>query len=1029
MLKNSFYPYIEKYINEYLHGFTKDQFQIGVMSGETLKLENLNLRPDKINETLDDKNYSFWLKAGLISKISIAASIMNIIGEKPLNILIDGIDVILTPSYKWIIKNLNSFVEENQNHIKDPYDEKENNSFNIFQKKVNIFDNSIFTKEKLLEIFKDKGKISKMINKMFKSFFKFYYSKNFSINANLKNIHIRFEDDQLINYTGDIALGFKIDNFEIILSSEGIMKRNNFKLQKFDVYWESNAKILIPSDTLNNSFDEEGKLKETYYDMLKNLNFGKFSYLKNTQFLVKDFNCKGNFGTQNLDKGNIDLFNKREKNFRIYFQYASSELNVNLFPDLLNIFNNFKKFIREFSVLEQVQDFKPMKKPYNKNNPIVKEMLNYVNDNKRSQLSKIFLYKKKMLVRDWLYYFYWCKKCKSSIYGKTINPLRLEFSRFFNLCFNDMMELNNSIDLKKEKDKDKKSVSTISNLNNNNQMSKATEDNPNPDNINISFTGEFLIKGVNFSLNLLKNNNNDLINLKLGGIDVKLNVTKEKFIFNLGIKNITFGPNKLISGERVQISNPNSRRNNINNNNINNNSNILNQKRGSFNVKTDENSISKLIKKYNPQYEQSQKVINEAFNQLSNNSKNKIPKTNNNPNILRGKTPLNLYNNSNKPSNTKNNFISSFLNVNENNNPALQIIELTKEKNNYSVSQAINNFNVNKIMNRPQQSKLKSKGISIKMGNGEITQLNLLEINSKIQSYGFNISFIKPNDNNPDILKVNFGIIRLNLFQQYISSCLSIISEYQNYINQPQMKSVVKVESGLKLQKQLYTMKKYIYEYLINLSNEKKTEQIVQYINYLKQEIDTFEKLMENNNFEVNYIFSLFSKGIEVYFDYENFEWVYYNNEKGKNNILGKAILPQIDLNFKLTENLIYIKFFDFEFEINDLGKTKIFLNTIMKIMEEKLQTTKIFIEPCLIQYKIEMEKLNETNKKDSTIIIDKKNETFNQIPLIKNHHKETNDNRGITKTLQDNESLDNLSNFIVQKEDENSIGLGLKLN
>ena len=243
------------------------------------------------------------------------------------------------------------------------------------------------------------------------------------------------------------------------------------------------------------------------------------------------------------------------------------------------------------------------------------------------------------------------------------------------------------------------------------------------------------------------------------------------------------------------------------------------------------------------------------------------------------------------------------------------------------------------------------------------------------------------------------------------------------------MKSVVKVESGLKLQKQLYTMKKYIYEYLINLSNEKKTEQIVQYINYLKQEIDTFEKLMENNNFEVNYIFSLFSKGIEVYFDYENFEWVYYNNEKGKNNILGKAILPQIDLNFKLTENLIYIKFFDFEFEINDLGKTKIFLNTIMKIMEEKLQTTKIFIEPCLIQYKIEMEKLNETNKKDSTIIIDKKNETFNQIPLIKNHHKETNDNRGITKTLQDNESLDNLSNFIVQKEDENSIGLGLKLS
>ena len=276
MLKNSLYPYVEKYINKYLYGFTKEQLEVGVMSGK-IGLENLNLRPDNINEKLDDKNQPFWLKAGLISKISVTASIMNIIGEKPLNVVIDGIDVILTPSYKWIIKNLNSFVEENKIHIKEPYDQKENNSYDIFQKKVNIFDNSIFSKEKIIEVFKDKSKVSKMINKMFKKFLKFYYSKNFSVNAIIKNIHIRFEDDQLINYIGDIALGFKIDSIEITLSSEGIMKRNSFKLQKFDVYWESKAKILIPSDTLNNSFDEEGKLSESYYIMLKKLNFGKFS--------------------------------------------------------------------------------------------------------------------------------------------------------------------------------------------------------------------------------------------------------------------------------------------------------------------------------------------------------------------------------------------------------------------------------------------------------------------------------------------------------------------------------------------------------------------------------------------------------------------------------------------------------------------------------------------------------------------------------------------------------------------------------
>ena len=180
-------------------------------------------------------------------------------------------------------------------------------------------------------------------------------------------------------------------------------------------------------------------------------------------------------------------------------------------------------------------------------------------------------------------------------------------------------------------------------------------------------------------------------------------------------------------------------------------------------------------------------------------------------------------------------------------------------------------------------------------------------------------------------------------------------------MKQPQMKSPIKVSTGLKLQKQLYTMKKYIYEYLINLSNEKKNEQIKKYIEYLKEEIQRAEKLMEDdNNFEINYLFSLFSKGFEIYFNYENFECVYYNNEKGKNTILGKAIIPEIDFNCKLTSSLIYVKLFDFEFEINDLGNTKNLLNTLMKIMEEKLKTTKIFIEPCLIQMKAEMENNNK---------------------------------------------------------------------
>ena len=98
-------------------------------------------------------------------------------------------------------------------------------------------------------------------------------------------------------------------------------------------------------------------------------------------------------------------------------------------------------------------------------------------------------------------------------------------------------------------------------------------------------------------------------------------------------------------------------------------------------------------------------------------------------------------------------------------------------------------------------------------------------------------------------------------------------------MNQPQMKSPIKVASGLKLQRQLFTMKNYIYQYLIKLPSDKQNEQIKKYIDYLKEEIEKGKKLMNDGNYEINYLFSLFSKGIEIYLDYDSFECVYYNNE------------------------------------------------------------------------------------------------------------------------------------------------------
>ena len=76
-----------------------------------------------------------------------------------------------------------------------------------------------------------------------------------------------------------------------------------------------------------------------------------------------------------------------------------------------------------------------------------------------------------------------------------------------------------------------------------------------------------------------------------------------------------------------------------------------------------------------------------------------------------------------------------------------------------------------------------------------------------------------------------------------------------------------------------------------------------------------------------------------------------------------------------------------------------------MKIMEDKLKSTKIFIEPCLIQMKTEMENNNKTNTNNipvPIILSDNQSESHKN-RNIKN--KKLENNKEITKTLQENES------------------------
>ena len=1124
MIKNQLYPYIESYLKEYLHGFTKEQLDIGIRDGQ-IKFDNLNLRPDGVNQKMDEKNIPFWIKAGLISKITIGCSIMNFIGEKPLDVLIEGLDIILNPSYKWIIKNMDSFIIENKIMMKGAYDPNDNNSMDIFTKKINVLDNSIFKKEYIEEIFKDKTKLSNEINKVFKFCTKFYYQKNFLINLIIRNIHIRLEDDQLINYTGDLALGMKIDSLELILSSEGIMKRDSLKINKLCLYWEDPAEILIPSSLLNISI-KDGKLDESYYTNVQKIKFQKFKYSKNNKFILQNFSCHVKFGTKVINKSKMDFFNKdNNNNYRFYSQFISNDLNFNFFPELMKINQNFNKFVSEFTVLEQVQDFKPMKKPYNPKNQTFIEFMEFINKNKNPKYAKNFNRKKKMLVRDWLFYFYWCQKCKLSLIGKKINPLRLEFSRFYNLCYiyqNDFF--NNNLNILDSKD-------NTNNINNNIPMIDIPNENKvgiedyNPDKINISYISDINIKSININLHPChKNPNIDFICIKINNIEIKLSLLKTKFDFLFCCNSISFAPNKLSEVEKVYISSFRKKREqqNTNINYQQNNNNLYEDNYSQIINNIEENTgLTGLVNKYNPNYKLKLKIIDEALEKIGNNknktrkknsigdldSTSKNPSVNININNINNNDNISVFNTNNDINNSNNlndskydiNNYNIIINLNGTNkgkkhyfmkrntsfartilsnyegSPQLQKIELKRQKNNYSISQAILDYNTKKarlrdseyyttsnhnsssnIFNASNYSTYNSntKIKSIKNSNIQINNNNIVNSNTKLprgkpplplnlstnrknktsrtqlistgENTKINIFDILSSNNNTnnekallfkmekyndeksvDSFDIKLGNIRFNLYSNYISTCLNIFSDYKDLLKQPIIKSIKKLENSIIIQKELLKMKKYIYKYITNLPEEKKNIQIKEYLKFLEKEIEQGVKMgIESDIYEINYLFNFFPKGIEFSFDYEIFELIYYNSKKN-NKISGRALLPAPELYFKLDFDKIDIKLFDFEIELEDLDDMKYILLQVWKIIQDKINIAKLFIEPCLTDIRNNLNNL-EQKQRDSSKLKNRKKSKFDLIENLKNMKNIKSKSNSINSNIKSNNNENN---------------------
>ena len=1103
ILKNKFYPYIEKYIKEYLHGFEKDRIDIQLTKGE-VNLEKMSLRPDTINKIMDEQNVPFWIKVGLITKIHVGASLLSVIGEIPIEVEIEGINIILSPSYKWIINNIDKLKNKDNNDMSSETPNPLGND--IFNKKPDEFDTSIFNIKKIQEIFTDKTAISNILNGLFKSLYSFYTAPNFSVNIKIKKIHIRFEDDELINYTGDIAYGLRIDLIQIKAGNKGNMKKNGIKLESLDIYWEDNAKILISSQFLNSCI-EDGKLQERYYKNLKTVRFEKFENLISTKYIVQDFNFSLNLGTKSEKRGDLDIFNLKTPPSMVYFQLASNELNVNCYPDFLKIMNNFNEFLSQFPIIDKVKDYRPFIKPTNGNN------LNYMNlvenyrknviDNKN---------KGKMLVRDWINYIYWFQKSKNGEKRKIINPIRTEFVRFYNICFKKMDIHEKKEEKAPSKEEKNKNKEKSTNSNPNPPETKTTEtptpkENETPTEIkepeeklipkDFEFSSriDLLIKGLNISLHSsLDDKVKEYISICINGVEIKIRLDKTIFEFNLKVKTIDLGPSNLIVGERIIIQ-PKSYRKAIPEQSMTSlKTNIPYGNLSTYNYISLPNSelgsnITGLIKKYNPRHEEKIKVIDEALELAQSQSrvmslaasefgdvgkfrgpkiKSKTPFGNEGENLGHSIINVNINNNVNDlgktygtvlvPRNVS--FAKNLIDGYETNSLQNRRYQRKKDKE-MNISQAINDYNSYKIYEKsknkfrtshsPQPSLSSSRfnlresrfGINPVSARNKNTPLNLLEIFSNTEVGALSIKFTKYN--NPitiDNLAIQIGTIRLNLFVNYLLDILRILSDFKKATNIPK---IAKSEGPNAVSgKIILEIQEYFYKYITEKMPDKdKTESVIEYMEYLRKEISSKKKFSSKpQHYDLNQIFTVFPKGFDFHFDYENIELVAYD----KNNIVStKMIIPSNEFIFGINFTKIFIKLLDLEMDISDLNRCESIIEQLKGLAEDKFKVVQIVLKPCYKEIKEGIEPLLKDNEEEYKQILKNANNNINlnnnndninamvNIPqdnaqnLVKNEQKNINQENILMQKNKENELLDLMiknhkdNELLIQKQKEKS--------
>eukprot|EP00347_Sterkiella_histriomuscorum_P010120 403377528 len=324
---------------------------MSVLKGN-INLSNVNVKPNKANKFLQSMMVPFALKAGTIGKLQLKISLLQM-WNSPVEIDIDDLFIILGPNYS-IVSNEDSYIEEDDQHLNNSYDES--NMFNIFEHQLKLRKK---TKDEV-----DKKKPIKRQNTQEQQQWEkqtFDFIKNLKLKIN--KVHVRYEDDC---FNGEFPFSFGV---VLDVNNDPLLVLKNCIIENLRVYWNCMSEMYIPTSL----WEQTRHLKYQIFEAMEVSDLRGFllqpfikEHQETYQYLISSTSVQNQ----------ISYYRSEDKLAeRTQMSIIMTPFQINITPRMVDDMNNLVELCQNYYLSKDLKQYRPHRRPITnypshfKNNP------------------------------------------------------------------------------------------------------------------------------------------------------------------------------------------------------------------------------------------------------------------------------------------------------------------------------------------------------------------------------------------------------------------------------------------------------------------------------------------------------------------------------------------------------------------------------------------------------------------------------------------------------------------------------------